>query len=83
MNFALFLIYGNEYGDRRSGSFQATVTTFGTTTIGWGAERHVSKRAQRKLTFLAMLPLPPTKIRPIPFHLQSELLWHRGAAHLQ
>jgi hypothetical protein len=35
MNFALFLIYGNEYGDRRSGSFQATVTTFGTTTIGW------------------------------------------------
>jgi len=28
MNFELFLIYRNEYGDRRSGSFQATVTTF-------------------------------------------------------
>jgi hypothetical protein len=26
MNFELFLIYGNEYGDRRSGSFQATVS---------------------------------------------------------
>jgi hypothetical protein len=24
MNFELFLIYGNEYGVRRSGSFQAT-----------------------------------------------------------
>ena len=34
MNFELFLIYGNEYGDRRRGSFQATVTTFGTTTTG-------------------------------------------------
>jgi len=31
-------LYLNEYGDRRSGSFQATVTTLVTTTTGWKPE---------------------------------------------
>jgi hypothetical protein len=38
MSFELFRVYRNEYGDRRSDSFQATVTTFRTTTIGWKAD---------------------------------------------
>jgi hypothetical protein len=35
-------LHRNEYGDRRSGSFQATVTTFGTTTTGWEADIRMS-----------------------------------------
>ncbi|OYY14286.1 MAG: hypothetical protein B7Y62_11330 [Sphingomonadales bacterium 35-56-22] len=35
-------IYRNQYGDRRSGRFQATVTNFGTTTTGWEADIRMS-----------------------------------------
>ena len=38
MSFELFLIYRNEYGDRRSGGLQGTVPPFGTTRIGWKAD---------------------------------------------
>jgi hypothetical protein len=66
-------IYRNEYGNRRSGSFQATVTTFGTTTTGWLVDFRIWSH-QAEIDTVAPYSVHVPRAKCMAYHLKTQPL---------